>query len=186
MIASPSSPVTGSSEVPECIPVDLREGRVSLVVLGLDLGARLGWCVLDGDELCGQGVARLGVRLGARGGQHHDRALVARDLRNVVRAMLGSRVPHVVAYEKVRRHAGVDAARVYGALEVALLEVVATMARPPRVVEVAVSEAKRSLAGKGNADKAAMVAAAEKLYPGRGWSEDAADALAVAMVGGRA
>ena len=35
MKAPPYSPVTGSLEVPECIPVDLREGRVSLVVLGL-------------------------------------------------------------------------------------------------------------------------------------------------------
>ena len=164
---------------------DLQErGAVSLVTLGLDLGSHLGWCVLDGDELRGAGVHRIGTTVGMRGGLVEAPALRARDLRDFVRSLIGQYVPHIVAYERVRRHAGTDAAHVYGALRFALLEVLATMPRPPRVVEVGVGAAKQALASKGRASKAEMVAAAEKLHPGRPWLEDAADALGVALVGG--
>jgi Holliday junction resolvasome RuvABC endonuclease subunit len=155
------------------------------VVLGLDLGGKLGWCVLDGAELRAASVQRLGVKSGPRGGLVEVPGLRAHDLRSFLRALLEQHVPNVLAFERVRRHAGTDAAHVYGALRHAVLEVAATMDRPPRLVEVEVAEGKRALAGKGNADKAAMVAAAEKLHPGRPWPEDAADALGVALAGGR-
>ena len=73
-------------------------------------------------------------------------------------SLAGGRIDLVV-YEEVRRHRGTDAAHVYGGLQGVLTEW--CEAQNPKVPyeAVPVGTIKRYATGKGNADKAAMMAA---------------------------
>lgn len=82
----------------------------------------------------------------------------------------------VVVYEAVRKHAGVDAAHAYGGW----LAILTTWCEHHNVAYegVPVGTIKRHIAGKGNADKAAVIAAVKAL----GFQpvdENEADALAL-------
>ena len=81
-----------------------------------------------------------------------------------------------VYFEEVRRHAGVDAAHVYGGLMATLTAW--CEAHGVAYAGVPVGTIKKHATGKGNADKAAMVAAMQALghYPA---NDDEADALAL-------
>lgn len=83
----------------------------------------------------------------------------------------------VLAYEEVRRHAGTSAAHVYGGLVSAFTALCEEREVPYQGQPV--GTVKKLATGKGNASKAAMIAAAEER-----WSvaceEDEADALWVA------
>jgi len=79
-----------------------------------------------------------------------------------------------VFFEEVRRHAGTDAAHVYGGL-LATLTAWCEEADIP-YMGVPVGAIKKHACGKGNADKLAMIAAAQT----RGWNpadDNEADAL---------
>jgi Holliday junction resolvasome RuvABC endonuclease subunit len=170
-------------------------------ILGFDIqGTRLGWAVLDGDVLVAAGVQLLGVRevAGKRAGTWKKivlPSLYAYDARQKVEQLLGRYRPDVVAYEKVVRHGpGSTSAHSWGAVEMAVLEVCEFLQkkwdRLPvehtcEIQAVAVCSAKLALAGKGNATKEEMVAAAEAKWPDArvDWDEedgDAADAAGVA------
>lgn len=71
-----------------------------------------------------------------------------------------------VAYEEVRRHMGVDAAHVYGGIVAVIGEECERRKLPYRGIPV--GTVKKLATGKGNADKVAMVGAANAR-----WSLDA-------------
>ena len=79
-------------------------------------------------------------------------------------------------YEEVRRHAGTDAAHVYGGLMATLTSWAELRGVPYQ--GVAVGTIKRHATGKGNADKQAMMAAA-RARSFRPSDDNEADALAI-------
>lgn len=85
-----------------------------------------------------------------------------------------------VYYEEVRRHRGTDAAHVYGGM-LATLTAWCEQNKIP-YEGVPVGAIKKALTGKGNADKAAMVAAVQKLGYSDVTDENEADAIAILML----
>lgn len=86
---------------------------------------------------------------------------------------------NAIFYEEVRRHRGTDAAHIYGGM----LGVLTAWCEQKQVPYegVPVGTIKKALTGKGNADKAQMIAAVQKLgYPGV-VDENEADAIAIMM-----
>ena len=146
-------------------------------VLGLDLGgAAFGYAILDDGEVVRAGRVEIGWRdvPGARGFRRlHYPGLAIRDMRIELAELLDEGV-EVVAYEKVRRHLGADAAHVYGRMEGAVLEVLDVRAQQQpaglsrlRLVGVGVQEGKRALCGEGgnDASKEDMAKAAALRWP---------------------
>lgn len=87
--------------------------------------------------------------------------------------------PGTVYFEEVRRHRGVDAAHCYGGLMATLTAWCEARKIPYQGVPV--GEIKRHATGKGNADKAAMIAAAR----GKGFQpadDNEADAIAILLL----
>ena len=84
-------------------------------------------------------------------------------LRAYLREVLDRFPPGLVAYEEVRMHRGVDAAHIYGGVVAVLVEECETRKLPYAAIHYAT--AKKTATGKGNADKAAMVAAAGVRWP---------------------
>src|SRR4029078_2415372 len=83
-----------------------------------------------------------------------------------------------IYFEEVRRHAGTDAAHIYGGL----LATLTAWCEQRRIAYqgVPVGTIKRFIAGKGNADKAAVIAAVRA----RGFSpadDNEADAIAILL-----
>jgi len=144
------------------------------VVIGIDPGTLCGWAVLDAQ----------GTRLASGFWDLRPRRYEGAGMRFVrLRRHLGELLagyPEAaveLVYEEVRHHAGTDAAHIYGGI-VAVLQEWCEGAKVPYDA-VPVGTVKKHATGKGNADKAAMVAAAAshwRIEP----SEDEADALWVA------
>lgn len=86
---------------------------------------------------------------------------------------------NLVAYEEVRRHLGTDASHIYGGI-VAVIQSVAEQSKTP-YYGIPVGTIKKFATGKGNADKAKMIAAGEKLW-GEVLPEDEVDARFIALV----
>lgn len=82
-----------------------------------------------------------------------------------------------VVYEGVRRHVGTDAAHVYGGLMATLTKFCEKAALPYAALPV--QTIKKWATGKGNAPKAAMVAAVHSWGYTDVTSEDQADAIAI-------
>ncbi len=121
-----------------------------MTTLALDFGARFGWACLD-DGIISSGVWKLkGKTVGAR--------LI--DLHRLL-----TELGHVdrIVYEDVRRHLGVDAAHAYGAYH----GLVSMWAAPQGIAMegIGVKVVKKHATGNGNADKVAMMRAADA----RGW-----------------
>lgn len=70
--------------------------------------------------------------------------------------------PSLVAFEEVRRHLGTDAAHVYGGIVAVVSEECERRTVP--YLGIPVATVKRTATGKGNADKAAMVEAANRRW----------------------
>ena len=89
-----------------------------------------------------------------------------------------SGIPAAIHFEEVRRHIGTDAAHIYGGL-LATLTAWCEQKRIP-YQGVPVGTIKRFIAGKGNADKAAVIAAirARGSNPA---DDNEADALAILL-----
>jgi len=96
--------------------------------------------------------------------------------RHLAEAMFGV---DLIAYEEVRRHAGTDAAHVYGALTGLIQKQGESCGIPYYAIPV--GTIKKFATGKGNADKAKMVAAGEELW-GEVLPEDEVDARFIALV----
>jgi Holliday junction resolvasome RuvABC endonuclease subunit len=142
-------------------------------VLGVDLGLNLGWAILDER---GRRISSGTLRLGRV--EVQDRARVARTrLRELITDLAK---PTAIAYERVRRHEGTEAAHVYGGLMWTLESVVP---RGVRLETVEVAAVKQAATGKGNADKEAVIAAAGVKWARQGaYGPDEADALWIAEV----
>lgn len=146
------------------------------LILALDIATNTGWALLRDGELLDHGRIELGKQ------RWHRRPF---GLRHRLSALLASlpdgQTVSCVAYEKVRRHAGTEAAHVYGALEAAVLAWAEAWALP--VVTVGVAAAKIALTGRGNATKEQMVAGAHRAFGGlpETLTDDEADAMGVAL-----
>lgn len=143
------------------------------VYIGIDPGTSCGWAVLnDKGERLASGVWDLKSRRHEGGGFRYVRA----------RALLGKLLDvygaEVVAYEEVRSHAGTSAAHVYGGLVAVITGLCEEREFPYQGQPV--GTVKKLATGKGNASKAAMVAAAQARWPGCGDDDNEADALWIA------
>lgn len=136
-------------------------------VLALDLGTTMGWAMLVDDR----------VVSGAntwRPGRHAGAGMQFVQFRGWLDRLHADVTLGLVAYEEVRRHLGTDAAHVYGGYWATLTAWCQGQAVP--FLGVPVGTIKRHATGRGNADKAAMLAAARARWPLVG-TVDEADAL---------
>lgn len=140
-------------------------------VLALDLGTTTGWALGGNERTVTSGTVSFKPGRFEGGGMRFLR------FRGWLDEFLRCAGPiGAVYFEEVRRHAGVDAAHAYGGF-LATLTAWCEAASIP-YAGVPVSTIKRHATGKGNADKAAMIAAART----RGFApqdDNEADALAI-------
>lgn len=123
-------------------------------LLALDLGTQTGWAMgpLNASE-CISGTESFALGRFDGGGMRFLR--FERWLGEVLRTV------NRVAYEEVRRHMGVDAAHVYGGMQAMLTKACEQRSIPYEGIPV--GTIKKSLTGKGNANKALMLAKAREL-----------------------
>lgn len=143
-------------------------------VLGIDPGTACGWALLDSKGArIASGTWDLKPRRHEGGGMRYLR------VRRLVEDVIGT--PNgvlAVGYEEVRRHAGTDAAHVYGGI-VAMIAAVCEERKTPYMA-IPVGTVKRAATGKGNADKIAMIEAARKRWVCEPVDDNEADALWIA------
>ena len=162
---------TANASLPPGIDPPLRQSGNT--VLAIDLGTTVGWALRMGDSTILSGTQTFRPGRFEGGGMRYLRftdwlveiAMRAHGIRRLV-------------FEEVRRHAGTDAAHVYGGL-MATLTAWAELRGVP-YEGVPVGTIKHHATGKGNADKAAMIAAART----RGFSpadDNEADAIAILL-----
>lgn len=149
------------------------QSRRTEAVLALDLGTMLGWAIrLDGGAIESGTMSFRPSRYDG-GGMRYLRFrgwldIVARDAAGL----------SAVYFEEVRRHAGTDAAHIYGGF-LASLTAWCEQNRIP-YEGVPVGTIKRHVSGKGNADKAAVIDAVRN----RGFNpadDNEADAIAILL-----
>lgn len=141
-------------------------------ILGIDPGTKCGWAVLEGNTVMASGVWHLAPKRHEGGGMRYVR------LRVYLEDIAGLQVD-AVAYEEVRRHMGVDAAHVYGGI-VAVVQSWCEQGQLPYQA-IPVGTIKKLATGKGNANKDAMVEAANARFGIGTTSDDEADAVFVAV-----
>ena len=144
-----------------------------LTLLCLDLGTATGWALLNEYGSIASGTAQFKPRRFEGGGMRYLRFQHWLDtlfLRNDGLA--------TIYFEEVRRHVGTDAAHLYGGF---LATLTAWCEREQVAYQgVPVGTIKAFAAGRGNADKAAMIAAVQA----RGFSpadDNEADAIAILL-----
>jgi hypothetical protein len=145
----------------------------SPVILALDLGQKTGWAVRNRDGAIASGVQEF------RPGRFEGGGMIWLRFRAWLQEIdqTAGKVG-VVVFEEVRRHAGTAAGHAYGGY-LAHLTAWAEANRIP-YQGVPVGTIKRHIAGKGNADKAAVIAAVKAL----GFNpidDNEADALALLL-----
>jgi len=148
-------------------------GRAQASILALDLGTTTGWAMRDGAGLITSGTVSFRSSRYDGGGIRYLRFRSWLDDFTAHAGPLGA-----VHFEEVRRHVGTDAAHVFGGL-------LATLSawceqRGVAYQGVPVGTIKRFIAGKGNADKTAMIAAVRA----RGFApadDNEADAIAILL-----
>jgi Holliday junction resolvasome RuvABC endonuclease subunit len=147
-----------------------------MLILGIDPALSCGWALLDGERRVASGV----WRLNETSRKESDGVRFLRLRRHLI-AALEERV-ELVAYEEVRRHMGTSAAHLYGGCVATIASVCEEHGVP--VTSVPVAHVKQQATGKGNADKAQMVAAARERFSIEPSTDDEADALFVALTAG--
>ena len=143
------------------------------VVLALDLGTTTGWALQATDGLITSGTVSFRPSRYDGGGMRYLRFRGWLD-QLAVEHML----PEAVYFEEVRRHAATDAAHIYGGFLASLTAWCEERGIPYQGVPV--GTIKRHVTGKGNADKAAMIAAVRD----RGFKptdDNEADAIAILL-----
>ena len=137
--------------------------------LALDLATVTGWAV----ESCG--VVTSGS-ISFRGGRYEGDGMRYLRFRRWLRETIETEKPGAVFYEEVRRHLGTQAAHVYGGL-LATMQIECE-AREIPYLGIPVGTIKKKATGRGNARKAAMIAAARDRWPDQHIADDnQADAL---------
>ncbi len=137
----------------ESLPLTMPHQRC---ILALDLGTTTGWALRAADGLITSGTASFRPGRFDGGGMRYLR------FTNWVTEI--DRLSGPIAaiwFEEVRRHAATDAAHVYGGLMATLTAWAELRGVPYQGVPV--GTIKRHIAGKGNADKAAVIAAVQAL-----------------------
>src|SRR3954469_2186245 len=167
-MASPTLPVSTAMASPAAVR---SPGSATGAVLALDLATSTGWalCSASGQVISGTVSFRPSRYDG--GGMRYLR--FGAWLESMARDAAGIGVVH---YEEVRRHLSTDAAHVHGGLLATLTSWCEQSSIPYQGVPV--GTIKRHVTGKGNADKAAVIAAIRA----RGFSpidHNEADALAI-------
>ncbi|MFZ1415764.1 MAG: hypothetical protein WAS73_14480 [Defluviicoccus sp.] len=141
------------------------------VILALDLGQRTGWAVRSRDGAIASGVQEFRPGRFEGGGMIWLRFRAWLQEIDETAGGVG-----VVVFEEVRRHLGTSAGHIYGGYLAHLTAWAEANKIPYRGVPV--GTIKRHIAGKGNADKAAVIAAVKAL--GFAPADDnEADALAI-------
>jgi hypothetical protein len=149
------------------------EGKVTqrLIILALDLGTTTGWAIQGADGQIIHGIASFKPQRFEGGGM---RFLRFKRWLSEIKTLAGD--IHSVYFEEIRRHAGVDAAHVYGGLMATLTAWCEHHNIPYQGVPV--GTIKRHATGQGNASKDAVITAMQAL--GHAVSDDnEADALAL-------
>ncbi|WP_420818892.1 hypothetical protein [Oleisolibacter albus] len=152
-------------------PAPSGASRVPHAILALDLGTVMGWALRAGDGTIVSGTEAFRQDRWSGGGMRYLR--LRRWLGEIATTTGGI---GLIVYEEVRRHAGTDAAHVYGGFLATL-----TAWCEDRTVAyeaVPVGTIKRFATGKGNAGKQAVIAAirARGLNPA---DDNEADAIAL-------
>ena len=134
------------------LPVTAPHGVTPPTLLALDLGTTTGWALRSKDRHIAHGFASFKPQRFEGGGM---RFLRFKRWLSELKAM--SSEIHAVYFEEVRRHAGVDAAHVYGGLMATLT----TWCEHHNVAYqgVPVGTIKKHATGKGNASKEEVIAA---------------------------
>ena len=142
-------------------------------IIGIDPGTSCGWAVLDADgNRVASGAWDLRSRRHEGGGMRYVRC------RRYLSELLDAYPDALVAYEEVRRHAGMDAAHVYGGIISHVAAICEERGVPYQSIPV--GTIKKLATGKGNAGKPAMVAAAVEQWGHKTETDDEADALGCA------
>jgi len=144
-----------------------------MATIALDLGTTTGWALRGYDGLITSGTASFRPGRFDGGGMRYLR--FTNWLTEIDRL---SGPISAIWFEEVRRHAGTDAAHVYGGLMASLTSWAELRGIPYQGVPV--GTIKRHATGKGNADKDAMIAAARA----RGFNpadDNEADAIALLL-----
>ena len=145
------------------------------IYIGIDPGTKCGWAALDDrGERISSGTWDLSLRRHEGGGMRFMR--LYRDCGELLHCFDGKQV--MVGYEEVRRHRGTDAAHIYGGIVAMVTKLCEEYPIP--YVGIPVGTVKKHATGKGNADKIAMVEAAQGRWGDDGYTEDEADALWIA------
>jgi len=142
-------------------------------ILALDLGTTTGWALRSHDRLITSGTVSFRPGRFDGGGMRYLR--FTNWLTEIDRL---SGPIAAIWFEEVRRHAGTDAAHIYGGLMATLTSWAELRGVPYEGVPV--GTIKRHATGKGNAPKEAMIAAARA----RGFSpadDNEADAIAILL-----
>ena len=136
--------------LPHPLPNQSADARAA--VLALDLGTTTGWAMKLADDVIVSGTMTF------RPGRYEGGGMRYLRFRSWLEEM-HRQAPTLVAvyFEEVRRHAGTDAAHIYGGFLAHLAAWCEQKRLPYQGVPVGVI--KRHVAGKGNADKQAMIAA---------------------------
>lgn len=143
-------------------------------LIAIDPGTKCGWAVRSPNGIDNAGTWDLTPKRFEGAGMRYLR------LRTWFREALELVKPELVAFEEVRRHMGVDAAHVYGAI-VGVIQAECELRKIP-YYGLPVATVKRTATGKGNADKTAMILAAALRWGGE-WDakrENEADARWIA------
>ena len=163
--------VTTRSARPELpLPPTFRADRT---LLALDLGTTTGWAVQAADGLITSGTVSFRPSRYDGGGMRYLRFTNWLGELDRLSGPVGS-----IWFEEVRRHAGTDAAHVFGGLMASLTSWAELRGIPYQGVPV--GTIKKHATGRGNADKLAMIAAARA----RGFSpadDNEADAIAILL-----
>ena len=160
--------------VPATLPAPAAKATPTIPsILALDLGTTTGWAVRNSRCRIVHGTADFRPSRFEGGGMRYLR--FGRWLDQTLEITGGV---DVVYFEEIRRHAGTDAAHVHGGLLATLTSWCEANGIPYQ--GVAVGTIKRFATGKGNADKAAMIATIRS----RGFDpadDNEADAIAILL-----
>lgn len=149
------------------------------MILGIDPGLSCGWAIIGAaDRRIGSGVWDLSVRSRWEGA-----GVGWLRLQHSLEMILAEHQIKAIGFEEVRRHAGTDAAHVYGAI-VGVIQRTAEAHGTP-YTSIPVGTVKRTATGKGNAGKDEMIAAVLSRWGHRCETDDEADAHWVAVATAR-
>lgn len=157
------------ASAPPPLPLRVRGSAI----LALDLGSSTGWALRAGDERIQSGTVSFRPSRYDGGGMRYLRF---RGWLERLAADVGEL--RAVHFEEVRRHLSTDSAHVYGGLLATLTAWCETNSIPYQGVPV--GTIKRFIAGKGNADKGAVIAAVKSrgFHPA---DDNEADAIAILL-----